>query len=375
MSNFNNYKKFENVGINSSNNKLIVMDSSNNNISFHSSDGEDNNVDTLSIKNIINKTPNMDLNLSSLTGTTINPVITINNNNSDCRIMTNLNVSGNLNINSTGCIHLPVGTTTSRPSNPNIGGFRYNTEHKCIEFWTGTSWVYLEHKLSPPMINPYTTSDFRYYMWEANNHYEVGYARGEIAYINMASKFMDDRQLTHHNSSTAATNPAPIWSQASIHMEPSGKVYWTAGYAYQYPEASWGPNHLDNHTEKDEQRFRLSYEGDISGVPTYNITCTAPASNGQIHKLFQYNGIYTGNYHITKVVDHWNISTIGETSKRYTTSLIDHGPTWYNAIELKTTSELAALTNTTVDGQSIPETDLTKWTFMFHANKFIKYFN
>ena len=63
MSNFSNYKKFENVGINSSNNTLIVMDSSNNNISFHSSDGGDNNVDTLSIKNIINKIPNMDLNL------------------------------------------------------------------------------------------------------------------------------------------------------------------------------------------------------------------------------------------------------------------------------------------------------------------------
>tara|TARA_B100000401_G_scaffold93755_1_gene60037 strand:- start:128 stop:361 length:234 start_codon:yes stop_codon:yes gene_type:complete len=58
MSNFNNYKKFENVGIRSSNDTLIVMDSSNNNISLHSSDGGDDNVDTLSIKNIINKSQN-----------------------------------------------------------------------------------------------------------------------------------------------------------------------------------------------------------------------------------------------------------------------------------------------------------------------------
>ena len=36
MSNFSNYKKFENVGIRSSNDTLIVMDSSNNNISLHS---------------------------------------------------------------------------------------------------------------------------------------------------------------------------------------------------------------------------------------------------------------------------------------------------------------------------------------------------
>ena len=106
---FSNYKKFENVGIRSSNDTLIVMDSSNNNISLHSSDGGDDNVDTLSIKNIINKTPNMDLNLSSLNGTTINPVITINNNHSDCRIMTNLNVAGNVNI---GAGTLNIGTNT-----------------------------------------------------------------------------------------------------------------------------------------------------------------------------------------------------------------------------------------------------------------------
>ena len=53
----------------------------------------------MSIKNIINKKQNEDLNLSSLNGNTINPVIMINNNNQDCRIMTNLNVAGNVNVN------------------------------------------------------------------------------------------------------------------------------------------------------------------------------------------------------------------------------------------------------------------------------------
>ena len=113
MGDFSNYKKFENVGISSSNDTLIVMDSSNNNISLHSSDGEDDNVDTLSIKNIINKTPNMDLNLSSLNGTTINPVITINNNHNDCRINTNLNVSGNLNISENLHISNQLNSTVS----------------------------------------------------------------------------------------------------------------------------------------------------------------------------------------------------------------------------------------------------------------------
>ena len=98
-SNFNTFKLFENVGINSSSDYALSMKPNGNNISFHSSNSIDyNNVDIMSIKNIINKKQNEDLNLSSLNGTTINPVITINNNHSDCRIMTNLNVAGNLNI-------------------------------------------------------------------------------------------------------------------------------------------------------------------------------------------------------------------------------------------------------------------------------------
>jgi len=105
-SNFNTFKLFQNVGINSSSDYMLSMRPNNNNVSFHSSNSIDyNNVDIMSIKNIINKAPNEDLNLSSLNGTTINPVITINNNHSDCRIMTNLNVSGNINLTDGGILN------------------------------------------------------------------------------------------------------------------------------------------------------------------------------------------------------------------------------------------------------------------------------
>ena len=111
-SNFNTFKLFENVGINSSGDYMVSMKPNDNNVSFHSSNSIDyNNVDIMSIKNIINKKQNEDLNLSSLTGTTINPVITINNNHGDCRIMTNLNVSGNLNIN--GPAYMNTGNTNN----------------------------------------------------------------------------------------------------------------------------------------------------------------------------------------------------------------------------------------------------------------------
>ena len=56
MGDFNNYKLFKNVGIRSSDNKLIVMNvNKSNNVSFYSSDGGTNNIDVMSINSIINK--------------------------------------------------------------------------------------------------------------------------------------------------------------------------------------------------------------------------------------------------------------------------------------------------------------------------------
>ena len=137
-SNFNTFKLFENVGINSSNVYMLSMKPNGNNVSFHSSNSIDyNNVDIMSIKNIINKKQNEDLNLSSLTGTTINPVITINNNNQDCRIMTNLNVSGNLNIMGNGIVFTKTKSELSFPSpgtgsnQTHMGKLRFNNDDNC----------------------------------------------------------------------------------------------------------------------------------------------------------------------------------------------------------------------------------------------------
>ena len=144
MGDFNNYKLFKNVGIRSSDNKLIVMNvNKSNNVSFYSSDGGTNNIDVMSINSIINKSQNEDLNLSSLTGNKINPVITINNNHGDCRIMTNLNVAGNVNItknlNTINTIvnHnliIPTHTSTESSLLSNIqGSIYFNTSEKMYE--------------------------------------------------------------------------------------------------------------------------------------------------------------------------------------------------------------------------------------------------
>ena len=79
MSTFSNFKLFEAVCIRDSDNKLIKSDPVNNNISLHSSNGTDTDVDTLSIKNIINKSTSVDdgLHICSYDGSTVSPIITI----------------------------------------------------------------------------------------------------------------------------------------------------------------------------------------------------------------------------------------------------------------------------------------------------------
>ena len=150
MSNFNNYKLFKNVGIRSSDNKLIVMNvNKSNNVSFYSSDGGTNNIDVMSINSIINKSQNEDLNLSSLNGTTINPVITINNNHNDCRIMTNLNVYGNvnitknLNVSNTVVNHnliIPKYDNNNSLLSNVIGSIYYNTTENMYEGFSNEGW-------------------------------------------------------------------------------------------------------------------------------------------------------------------------------------------------------------------------------------------
>jgi hypothetical protein len=54
--------------------------------------------------------------------------------------LTPTNVSDKSN-SSTGALDLPSGTTAQRPSSPNTGYIRYNTDLGTIEFYNGSSWV------------------------------------------------------------------------------------------------------------------------------------------------------------------------------------------------------------------------------------------
>jgi len=74
-------------------------------------------INTLSAKNVAHKKTGENLNLCAYDGSSFNPVITINNNHSDCRIMTNLNISGNVNIIGNGIINTSLGIGTTSLNN------------------------------------------------------------------------------------------------------------------------------------------------------------------------------------------------------------------------------------------------------------------
>jgi hypothetical protein len=46
----------------------------------------------------------------------------------------------NTTINDIGFIRVPSGTTAQRPSNPDLGSFRYNTSTTQFEVFDGSNW-------------------------------------------------------------------------------------------------------------------------------------------------------------------------------------------------------------------------------------------
>ena len=105
---------FTPIGIKKSNDKLTVLDTVPNhnntdNISLHSS-SNDKNVDIMSIKTLLNKDQNKELHLSAFDGSTINPIIKINNTHQHVNIMSNLNVAADKDINMSGSGALTTGT-------------------------------------------------------------------------------------------------------------------------------------------------------------------------------------------------------------------------------------------------------------------------
>ena len=132
---FINSSIFKNIAIKDANKEIVVTNTdNNNNVSFHASNSDDN-VDTVSIKNILNKASNMDLNICSFNNNILSPVITINNNNLNCEIKTILNMNNKI---------------ISNVGYPDVDGDAVNLEY--YNDWTPTDLSEL-----PDSTNIYTT--------------------------------------------------------------------------------------------------------------------------------------------------------------------------------------------------------------------------
>lgn len=178
-------------------------------------------------------------------------------------IKNNIDVSGNLNINSTGCINLPVGITSSRPSNPIPGTIRYNSETYNFEGysgWNGGVWISIGI-----LPNPYNTDDFRYYMWEADNSTDAGIARGDRAYGMIGNK--------RHETQADGT----ILANQGLHVEGTG--IHQQGYVYSTippdKQGQYGIDHTDNTITPDEHLWKITFDSEVNGIPYYNIVNTA----------------------------------------------------------------------------------------------------
>jgi hypothetical protein len=277
MTDFNNYKLFKNVGIRSSDNKLIVMNvNKSNNVSFYSSDGGTNNIDVMSINSIINKSQNEDLNLSSLTGTTINPVITINNNHGDCRITTNLNVAGNVNITKNLSVSntivnhnliIPTHTSTESSLLSNVqGSIYFNTTENMYEGYVGDSegWQ--------PLGGFSKTKD-------ATIHKNLNVLQN----INCTDKITSNINLVKHNLiiPTHTSTESSLLSnvQGSIYFNTSEKMY----EGYVGDSEGWQPLGGFSKTKDATIHKNLNVNGNINLTNGGIIKTTGIGSFGSIN--------------------------------------------------------------------------------------------
>ena len=56
-------------------------------------------------------------------------------------------------------LRLPSGDTASRPSNPNTGEWRYNTDDNYVEYWDGSAWFQIDYEST---VVPCTTNTINY---------------------------------------------------------------------------------------------------------------------------------------------------------------------------------------------------------------------
>jgi hypothetical protein len=91
-------------------------------------------------------------------------------------------------------LRLPSGDTASRPTNPNTGEWRYNTDDNYVEYWDGSAWFQIDYEAAAPTCTTntinYPTAITAYYKMEDATD-QTGNYNGTATNVNfnVAGKF------------------------------------------------------------------------------------------------------------------------------------------------------------------------------------------
>ena len=112
-------------------------------------------------------------------------------------------------------LRLPSGDTASRPSNPNTGEWRYNTDDNYVEYWDGSAWFQIDYEAVAPTCTTntinYPTAVTAYYKMEDATD-QTGNYNGTATNVNfnVAGKFGNAGEFNGSSSyiQTGYTVPA-----------------------------------------------------------------------------------------------------------------------------------------------------------------------
>ena len=94
----------------------------------------------------------------------------------------------NLIVSDTGSVNLPRGTTVQRPSSPQLGYMRFNTDISDIEFYDGTNWICIDKKCKATVTGSVDTKihgGYKIHTFTGDGNFNVVCA-GEIEYLIVA---------------------------------------------------------------------------------------------------------------------------------------------------------------------------------------------
>jgi len=87
----------------------------------------------------------------------------------------------NTTISDSGFIQLPLGTTTQRPSSPENGMMRFNSELKTVEVWSGSFWRYLPDISRTNLIVNLDAAEPTSYSGSGDTWFNIGSSGGSIS--------------------------------------------------------------------------------------------------------------------------------------------------------------------------------------------------